>query len=215
VVQHTFTMLFCLMGKISYYNEYVKSGRYAASTVFTHHAKQFNELAGKKLGIIGLGTIGKRVAEIAMAFGAEVYYYSTTQNNLETGYTHLQLNELLSKSDIVSIHCPLNESTFNLIDADRLGLMKKSAILINTGRGGIVNEQALADAIENNTLAGAALDVLTKEPPDESNPLLKIKDTEKILITPHMAWASTESRTRLMKGIIENIRTYITETYPE
>jgi lactate dehydrogenase-like 2-hydroxyacid dehydrogenase len=212
VVQHTFSMLFYLMGNLRYYDDYVKNGDYSAGNMFTHHGKPFQELSGKKYGIIGMGTIGKRVAEVAKAFGAEVLYYSTTQKNMDTGYTHLALNKLLAISDVVSIHCPLNEATANMIGTEQLHLMKRNAILINAGRGGIINEQALVQALNEGTIAGAALDVLTKEPPDSSDPLLHIKDSGRLLITPHIAWASSESRERLLAGIIGNIKKYLEVT---
>jgi glycerate dehydrogenase len=209
VVQHTFTILFCLMGHILYYDDFVRKGIYAQSQLFTHHGKPFNELSGKKFGIIGMGTIGRRVAQIASAFGAEVNYYSTTQQNLQTGYRHLPLNALLSESDILSIHCPLTDSTRDLIGYEELRKMKKEVLVINAARGGIINESDLACALNENLIAGAALDVMVKEPPDASNPLFHIDHPEKLLITPHIAWASCESRERLMQGIIDNIADYV------
>lgn len=214
VVQHTFTLLFNLMGKTRYYDDFVKSGKYTASNMFTHHDRPFHEVAGKHFGIIGMGTIGKRVAEVATAFGAKVIYFSTSQKNTNAGYTHLNFDDLLSSSDILSVHCPLNDSTKNLITITELQKMKESAFLINTGRGGIVNEEDLARALNNRIIAGAALDVLSTEPSDPSNPLLQIKDSEKLIITPHMAWASHESRDRLMKAIIENIQQFL-ESIPD
>ncbi|MBN1159251.1 MAG: D-2-hydroxyacid dehydrogenase [Bacteroidales bacterium] len=212
VVQHTFALLFHLMNKLDYYDLYVKSGMYARSGLFTHHGRSFHELSGKIMGIIGLGTIGKRVAEVAVCFGAEVVYFSTTGKNLDQPCMHVSLEELLTLSDIVSIHCPLTEKTKNLLDQEQLKLMKKDAILINTGRGSIVNESALARAIDNGMLGGAGLDVLSEEPPDEDNPLLHIRQQEKLIITPHIAWAAMESRNRLLEGIIENIRKFLTNT---
>jgi lactate dehydrogenase-like 2-hydroxyacid dehydrogenase len=209
VAQSTFSMLFYLMHRTSYYDKYVKEGMYAHSSIFTHHGRPFTELKGKQFGIIGLGSIGKRVAAIAGVFGCRVVYYSTSGKNLDTNYTHLPLNDLLSTSDIVSVHCPLNEQTKNLIDTEQLKLMKQTAYLLNMGRGGIINEPALAEALEKNWIAGAALDVLTKEPIGADNPLLKIKQKEKILITPHIAWASKESRTLLVEKIVENIREFL------
>ncbi len=209
VVQHTFAMIFCLFGNLPYYLNYVKNGIYARSNMFTHHGSPFHELSGKKFGIIGMGTIGRRVAEIAVAFGAEVIYYSTSQKNLNTGYKSVQLETLLSDSDIVSIHCPLNASTRNLITYEKLRLMKSNAMLINTGRGSIINESDLARALNENLLAGAAMDVMKQEPPDETNPLFHLNNPDKLLITPHIAWASVESRERLMRGIISNISEFL------
>jgi lactate dehydrogenase-like 2-hydroxyacid dehydrogenase len=209
VVQHTFAMLFYLGSHLPYYDQYVKNGDYARNNLFTHLGKPFSELAGKNYGIIGLGTIGKRIAEVASAFGARIQYYSTTGKNVNTGYTSVSLDQLLQSSDVISIHCPLTEATHNLIGYDRLCRMKKEAILINAGRGGIVNEAALAQALDEGRIAAAALDVLDKEPPAITNPLFSIKQPEKLLITPHIAWASRESRERLMEGIIQNISEYL------
>lgn len=209
VVQHTFAMIFCLLGNLSYYLNYVKDGSYARSNMFTHHGRPFHELSGKQFGIVGMGTIGRRVAEAAAAFGADVIYYSTTQKNLNAGYKSVPLDTLLSDSDIVSIHCPLNDSTRDLITYEHLRLMKNQAILINTGRGGIINESDLACALNDNLIAGAALDVMNQEPPDPSNPLFQLNNPEKLLVTPHIAWASVESRERLMQGIISNITEFL------
>jgi len=209
VVQHTFAMLFYLESHLPYYDQYVKDGHYAKSNLFTHLGKPFNELAGKNYGIIGMGTIGKRIAEVASAFGARIQYYSTTGKNLDTGYKAVLLDQLLRESDVISIHCPLTEATHNLIGYEQFCLMKKEAILVNAGRGGIINEAALAKALDEGRIAAAALDVLEKEPPEITNPLFRIRLPEKLLITPHIAWASRESRERLMDGIIRNIADYL------
>jgi lactate dehydrogenase-like 2-hydroxyacid dehydrogenase len=212
VVQHTFSMLFYLMGAPSYYNNYVQSGDYSRSGLFTHHGRPFNELSGKNFGIIGMGTIGKRVARVAQAFNANVSYYSTSGNNLNAGFLHKSLHELLMDSDIISVHCPLNESTHDLIGYEEMRIMKNHAILINVSRGGIVNESDLACALNEGLIGSAALDVLAKEPADPLNPLLSINDPEKLLITPHIAWASMESRERLMEGVNTNISDFLKET---
>jgi lactate dehydrogenase-like 2-hydroxyacid dehydrogenase len=209
VVQHTFSMLFYLMGKLRYYDDYVKHGFYSESNLFTHHGRPFHELAGKQYGIIGLGNIGKRVAHIASAFGAGILYYSTTKKNLNSPYRHALLDELIQSCDIISIHCPLTIETCNLICYEQLRIMKKNAILINAGRGGIVNEADLARALNDGLIEGAGLDVLEKEPPDPDNPLFHITNPEKLFITPHIAWASIESRDRLMDAIIRNITAYL------
>ncbi|HEX2395335.1 MAG TPA: D-2-hydroxyacid dehydrogenase [Bacteroidales bacterium] len=211
VVQHTFSMLFHIMTDLGYYNQYVQNGDYAESGLFTHHGKPFYELAGKNYGIIGMGTIGKRIAEVAGAFRANVSYYSTSGKNLDTGYRHVPLHELLMESDIVSVHCPLNDTTRDLIGYEELCVMKKSAILINAGRGGIVNESDLACALDEELIGYAALDVMSREPADASNPLFHLKNPEKLLITPHIAWASIESRERLMEGITNNISSFLKE----
>jgi lactate dehydrogenase-like 2-hydroxyacid dehydrogenase len=209
VVQHTFSMLLYLMGSTRYYDEYVKQGDYSKNHLFTHHGRSFQELAGKKFGIIGMGTIGKRIAEVAQAFRSEVCYYSTSQKNLDAGFKHVPLSALLTECDIVSIHCPLNESIRDLIGYEQFRIMKKEALIINAGRGGIINESDLACALNEDLIAGAALDVLVKEPPETSNPLMHITRPERLLITPHIAWASVESRERLMDGIAENITGFL------
>jgi lactate dehydrogenase-like 2-hydroxyacid dehydrogenase len=209
VVQHTFSMLFYLMEKLPYYDRYVKEGHYAASNLFTHHGMPFNELDGKQYGIIGMGNIGKRVAAVASVFGAKVQFFSTTGKNPDTGYLSVSLGELLKESDVISVHCPLTDTTRNLIGHEQFRMMKKNALILNMGRGGIVNETDLAQALEKGLIAGAGLDVLEKEPPDASSPLFRLKQPEKLLITPHIAWASCESRERLMQGINQNITEYL------
>ena len=209
VVQTTFGMLFYLLMHLRYYDDYVKSGRYAYSDTFTHLGRPFWEINGKRWGIIGLGTIGRRVAQIAESFGCDVIYYSTSGIEREEKYPRYPLEELLRTSDIVSIHAPLNEKTKNLITIKELGTMKDTAILLNLGRGGIVNEKDLAIALDSDLIGGAGLDVLEKEPIDPDNPLLKIKNKEKLLITPHIAWTSIEARKRLVNEIVENIRAFI------
>ncbi len=209
VVQHTFGMLFYLLENLRYYDEYVKSGKYAKSDIFTHIGKPFWEIKDKVWGIIGLGTIGKEVAKVATAFGAHVIYYSTSGIKRIEPYPALDLNNLLMTSDIVSIHAPLTEKTKNLITYEKLKLMKPHAILLNLGRGGIVNEEDLAKALDEDLIAGAGLDVLEKEPIDPDNPLLKIKNKEKLFITPHIAWTSKEAREKLIEEIVENIKAFL------
>ncbi|ACN98246.1 glycerate dehydrogenase (NADH-dependent hydroxypyruvatereductase) (hpr) (gdh) (hydroxypyruvate dehydrogenase) (glyoxylatereductase) (hpr-a) [Sulfurihydrogenibium azorense Az-Fu1] len=209
VVQHTFAMLFYLLENLRYYDDYVKSGEYSKSPIFTHLDRPFWELNGKTWGVIGLGTIGKKVAQVAESFGCDVIYYSTSGKNLDQTYPHKGLDELLSISDIVSIHAPLNEYTKNLITYDKIKLMKKTAILLNLGRGGIVNERDLAKALDEGLIAAAGLDVLEKEPIDPDNPLLFIKNKDRLLITPHIAWTSIEARQTLVKEIYLNIEAFI------
>ncbi|WP_297454273.1 D-2-hydroxyacid dehydrogenase [Persephonella sp.] len=209
VVQTTFGMLFYLLMHLRYYDDYVKSGEYAKSDIFTHLGRPFWEIHGKRWGIIGLGTIGRRVAEVAESFGCDVIYYSTSGVERQEKYPRYPLDELLKTSDIVSIHAPLNEKTKNLITINELRLMKENAILLNLGRGGIVNEKDLAIALDSDMIGGAGLDVLEKEPVDPENPLLKIKNKEKLLITPHIAWTSIEARKRLVNEIVENIRAFL------
>ncbi|MEE1086071.1 MAG: D-2-hydroxyacid dehydrogenase [Schaedlerella sp.] len=201
VAQHTFAMLFYLLENLHFYNEYVKEERYVDDTKFTHFTEHFCEVCGKTWGIIGLGNIGRRVAEIARAFGAHVIYYSASGSAPQEGYEQVDLDTLLKESDIVSVHAPLNEYTMNLMDAEAFGKMKPTAIFLNAGRGQIVVEQDLYDALADNRIAAAGLDVLSVEPMSKENPLLKFKDSKRLLITPHIAWASVEARTRLMKII--------------
>ncbi|WP_107690346.1 D-2-hydroxyacid dehydrogenase [Coprothermobacter proteolyticus] len=209
VVQHTFAMLFYLMENLPYYDRYVKSGEYAKSNIFTHHERPYHELAGKTWGIIGLGTIGRAVANAAEAFGCRVVYYSTSGKNNNTQYERAELEKLLKESDIVSIHAPLNNNTRGLIDYERLRMMKKSAILLNLGRGGLIREEDLARALDEELISGAALDVLEKEPVNCDNPLLGVKNSDRLFITPHIAWASVEARKRLVDEIALNIEAFI------
>jgi len=206
VTQFTFSMILFLLNDIPYYDNYVKSGQYEQSPIFTHHGREYRELSGKTFGIIGMGTIGQSVAKVADAFGCKVIYYSTSGKNKNQPFTNVSLETLLKDSDIVSIHAPLNDATFNLINLNRLKLMKTEAILINVGRGNIVNEKDLAYALDHNIIAGAGLDVLSNEPIKRDNPLLKIKNKEKLIITPHIAWASIEARELLMERVYENIK---------
>ena len=206
VTQHTFAMLFYLLEHLSYYDSYVKSGQYVGDVMFTHFAQVFHELSGMTYGIIGLGNIGRRVADIAKAFGCHVIYYSTSGNHTQPGYERVSLDELLENADIVSVHAPLNENTKGLMNKEAFRKMKKSAIFLNLGRGPIVDESDLADALEKGEIAAAGLDVLSVEPMQPDNPLCRIKDSTKLLITPHIAWASLEARTRLMEIICNQIK---------
>lgn len=208
VTQHTFALLFYLLEKMRYYDDYVKDEKYVNDTVFTHFAEHFNEINGKTWGIIGLGAIGRRVADIAKAFGAHVIYYSASGSAPQEGYEQVDFETLLSESDIVSVHAPLNEYTKNLMDKKAFAKMKKTAIFLNLGRGPIVVEQDLCDALEAGDIAAAGLDVLCKEPMSETNPLVKIKDSKRLIITPHIAWASVEARNRLMQIIAGQIKDF-------
>ena len=209
VTQHTFALLFYLLEKIRYYDDYVKNEKYINDTVFTHFAEHFNEVNGKTWGIIGLGTIGRRVADIAKAFGARVIYYSASGSPAQEGYEQVDFETLLATSDIVSVHAPLNEYTKDLMDREAFEKMKKTAIFLNLGRGPIVVEQDLYEALETDEIAAAGLDVLCEEPMSETNPLAKIKDSKKLIITPHIAWASVEARNRLMQIIVGQIREFL------
>ena len=209
VAQHTFAMLFYLLEKLNYYDTYVKDGHYANDTSFTHFAEHFRELSNMTWGIIGLGNIGKRVADIAKAFGAKVIYYSTSGKNNQAGYERVDFDMLLSESDIISVHAPLTPETEGLINAEAIAKMKPSAIFLNAGRGAIVVEQDMADALDANQIAAAGLDVLCEEPMSPNSPFLHIKDSKKLLITPHIAWASIEARTKLMEIVYQQIKEFI------
>jgi len=208
VAQHTFGLLFYLLEKLAYYDEYVKSERYVGDTIFTHFEKVFHELSGKTWGIIGLGAIGRRVADIAKMFGCRVIYYSTSGKNIQPNYDRVDFDTLLAESDVVSVHAPLTAETEGLMDKDAFAKMKKTAIFLNLGRGPIVVEADLAEALENETIAAAGLDVLAVEPMSKDNPLRRIKDSKRLIITPHIAWASVEARTRLMKTIEGQIQEF-------
>lgn len=205
VAQHTFASLFYLYEKLAYYDSYVKEGYYVEDEMFTHFARTFHEISGKVWGIIGLGAIGNRVAEIADAFGCQVQYYSTSGANHSSRWKQVSWEVLLETSDIVSIHAPLNDATFHLIDRGALEKMKPSAYLVNMGRGPIVVEEDLKEALQNGQIAGAAVDVLDEEPMRRDNPLREIADSTRLLITPHIAWATLEARTRLMNTIYHQI----------
>lgn len=209
VAQHTFAMLFYLLEQLNYYDQYVKKGNYVDDEIFTHFAKKFWEVKGKTWGIIGLGAIGKKVAEIATCFGAKVIYYSTSgKNNSGIDYERVELEALLNRSDIISIHAPLHEKTKNLITYEEISKMKKNAILLNLGRGTIVNEKELVKALNENLIAAAGLDVLEHEPMNQGNPLLQVQDGSKLLVTPHIAWASVEARQTVIKEVYANIEAF-------
>ncbi|NCO01766.1 MAG: D-2-hydroxyacid dehydrogenase [Epsilonproteobacteria bacterium] len=205
VIQHTFSMLFFLLGHSRYYDVYVKDGTYAKSQIFTDVSKPFFEIKGKKWGIIGLGSIGRGVAKVAKTFGAEILYYSTSGVSREEEYARVELDVLLQTCDIISIHAPLNEKTKNLLDYEQLLMCKEGATLLNLGRGGIINEDAIAKIVDEKNIY-FALDVLTQEPMQETSPLLSVKRKENLYITPHIAWASVEARERLIALTIENIK---------
>lgn len=209
VTQHTFAMLFYLLEKLRYYDDYVKEGHYVNDTIFTHFAEHFTEVCGKTWGIIGLGTIGRRVADIAKAFGAHIIYYSASGRPAQDGYEQVDLDTLLTTSDIISVHAPLNAHTEGMMNKEAFAKMKRSAIFLNLGRGPIVVEQDLYEALETGEIAAAGLDVLCEEPMSETNPLLKIKDSKKLLITPHVAWASVEARTKLMQLVLGQVREFL------
>lgn len=208
VAQHTFALLFYLMEKLRYYDDYVKNENYVNDNMFTHFDHRFNELSGKTWGIIGLGNIGRRVADIAKCFGCRVIYFSTSGKNNQKGYNRVSFDKLLEQSDIVSVHAPLTDDTLGLMNREAFARMKPSAVFLNLGRGPIVDEAALTEALNTGMIAAAGLDVLSQEPMSEDNPLRSIKDSERLIITPHIAWASIEARTRLMEIILEQIKEF-------
>ncbi len=207
VVQHVFALIFALTNKIEYYSEQVHSGKWSNNEYFTFWDFPIYEISGKTLGIYGFGKIGSKVAKIALAFDMNVI---ANRKNPEKGYIegvkHAEIDELFSKSDILSLHAPQTKENTGFINEEKLFKMKKNALLINTARGKIVDEQALAYALNNEIIAGAGIDVLSSEPPANSNPLLTAKNC---VITPHQAWASIESRKRLLEGVIHNITSFI------
>ncbi|KYJ86869.1 D-2-hydroxyacid dehydrogenase [Sulfurovum riftiae] len=210
VVQHTFAMLFYLLEHMKYYDSVVQSGLWSISGLFTDVSRPFHEISGKKWGIIGMGTIGQEVAKVATAFGAHVSYYSTSGQNTGHPYLNQPLDILLSTSDIISIHAPLNDETYALINENNLPMLKEKAILLNLGRGGIINETDLAYSLDRREIY-AGLDVLEKEPIDANNKLMQIVHKERLLITPHIAWTSIEARKRLLEGIVSNIKSFLQE----
>lgn len=209
VAQVTFALLLSLMHSVGYFDAYVKGGQYAQSSLFTHYGRSFYELTDKNFGVIGMGNIGRRVAGIAEAFGAHVAYYSTSGKNLAAPYPALPLDRLLKTSDVVSIHAPLSSSTYNLIAYPQLQLMKPTAYLVNIGRGKIVSEADLARALNEGLIAGAALDVFEHEPINHDNPLLSVKNPEKLMLSPHIGWLSVEARRTLIEKVAKNIEDYI------
>lgn len=208
VAQHTFAMALYLIEKLGYYNHTIKSKDWSNGELFTDVSKPYFEISGKQWGIIGLGTIGHKVATIASAFGATVSYHSTSGANTNQPYQHKELERLLAESDIISIHAPLNEKTENLINKQNLTLLKDNTILLNLGRGGIINEIDLAEELNAREIY-AGLDVTVKEPIEAKHPLLHINNPEQLLITPHIAWASIEAREKLLDGLVENIKTFL------
>lgn len=209
VVQHTFLLALALEEKLAFYDDYVKSGAYAAQDRFSNFDRSFGELEGKTWGIVGMGNIGRGVAQVAQALGCKVIFYSASGKSSCTEYERVEFDELLAQSDILSLHCPLSDRTKGLIDKEALSKMKKSAILVNVARGPVVDTQALYEALTEGQIAAAGLDVLEKEPISRDNPLAGIMDSTKLIITPHMAWASKEARERLVDEVVKNIEAFL------
>ena len=208
VAQVAFSMIFHLVTKLNYYKNYVDEGNWQKSELFTHIDAPFFELDGKRVGVIGLGDIGRNFAKKASAFGCEVVYYSTSGKNSNSEYKRVELDELLKTSDIISIHCPLNNDTKDLLNYENMKTIKDGAILLNLGRGGIINEADLAKIIDEKEIY-CGIDVVSVEPILESNPLLKVKNKDQLLLTPHIGWASIEARTKLISLVASNIKEFI------
>ncbi|RMD82000.1 MAG: D-2-hydroxyacid dehydrogenase [Lentisphaerae bacterium] len=206
VAQTVFALLLALTNRVAEHSQAVRSGDWCASPDFCFMLTPLTELAGKTMGIIGFGAIGQQVARIALAFGMKVLVHTRTPREGWSEVAFVDLENVLRQSDVLSLHCPLVPATERIIDRDHLALMKSSAILINTGRGGLIDEEALAEALDNDRLAGAGLDVLSSEPPHPDNPLLTAKNC---VITPHIAWATREARARLIRVAADNIRAFL------
>ena len=209
VAQHTFAMALALSQKLFYYDQYVKSGAYSAQTRFSNFDLPFYELEGKTWGIVGMGNIGRRVAKIAEAFGCRVICCSVTGSGSRTEYRRVDKDTLLGESDFLSLHCPLSPLSRNYIDASALKRMKKTAVLLNVARGPVVNNTDLYEALVNGEIAAAGLDVVEKEPLELDNPLSLLKDSNRLIITPHLAWASVEARTRCVQEACKNIAAFL------
>lgn len=209
VVQHTLLLALALEEKLAFYDDYVKSDTYANQDRFSNFDRPFGEFEGKTWGIVGMGNIGRGVAKVAQALGCKVIFYSASGKSSCTEYERVEFDELLVQSDILSLHCPLSDRTRGLINKDAFAKMKKTAVLVNVARGPVVDTQALYEALTEGQIAAAGLDVLEKEPITKDNPLGKIKDSTKLIITPHMAWASTEARERLVDEVSKNIQAFL------
>lgn len=209
VVQHTILLALALEEKLIHYDNYVKSGEYGAQDRFSNFDRPFREFEGKTWGIVGMGNIGRGVAKVAQAFGCKVIFYSASGKSTCTEYERVEVDALLAQSDILSLHCPLSDRTRGLINKEAFSKMKQSAVLVNVARGPVVDTQALYEALTRGQIAAAGLDVLEKEPISRDNPLNEIKDSTKLIITPHLAWASTEARERLVDEVVKNIQAFL------
>ncbi len=205
VVEHVYCLILALTRKLNLYQHAVNKGQWQKSPVFCLLDYPINELSGKTLGIIGYGVLGKAVARIGEAFGMNILV--AARKGARPTADRIPLDELLSKSDVISLHCPLTSETANLIDEKQFELMKPNALLVNTARGGIVNESALLKALQSGLIGGAAVDVLSEEPPENSNPLLSV-ELPNLIVTPHIAWASIQSRQRAVNEVAENIKAF-------
>lgn len=208
VAQHTFALLFSVMEQLAHYDKFIKSCEYSGQSLFTHIDRPFMEVSGKTWGIIGLGAIGKEVAGIAKAFGCDVIYYSTSGKNNCNDYRQVDFETLLKESDIISVHAPLTDATRGLMNEKAFDKMKSTAYFINVGRGPIVDEEALKNALDKGKIAGAGIDVFDMEPLPAASSLMNIKNKDKIVMTPHIAWASVEARKRLIDMVTDNFRKF-------
>lgn len=209
VAQMVFSHILHIVQNVSMHADSVKKGDWAKSIDFSYHLTPQTELAGKTIGIIGFGQIGQAVAKIALAFGMNVIFHNRSKKETNPDIRQVDLNMLLAESDFISINCPLTDENAGFINKAAIGKMKTSAILINTGRGPLINETDLAEALNKGRIAGAGLDVLSTEPPSPNNPLLTAKNC---YITPHIAWATTEARERLMQIATENLKSFLKGT---
>lgn len=209
VAQHTFTLALALSQKLIHYDNYVKSGQYSAQDRFSNFDIPFYELEGKTWGIVGMGNIGRRVARIAEVMGCRVIFYSVTGRSSCREYLQVDRETLFAESDFLSLHCPLSDLSRNFIDAEALKKIKKTAVLVNVARGGVVDNTALYEALEAGEIAAAGLDVVEKEPLTPGNPLSRLKDSNRLIITPHLAWASVEARKRCVEEACLNIAAFL------
>ncbi len=208
VAQHTFALILEHYNKVSRYNEYVQEGKWKRSPTFSPFVYPLNELAGKTIGIIGLGAIGQAVARIALAFQMKVLAYNRHEKNIE-GVVQTSFEDVLRSSDIVSVHCPLNDDSKDMFNKDTFSIMKQGSLFVNTARGGVMSEKDLLDALESGHLGGACIDTLRVEPMEEDCILMQAKNC---IITPHIAWAPVETRKRLMSIVADNIENYLKGT---
>ena len=214
VAQHTMAMALSLIQRLEYYKDYVKSGAYCREGGLYEFDRSLFELQGKTWGILGLGAIGRRVAELASCFGCRIIYASASGKNTDQPYELVSMEELFKRSDILSVHAPLNEYTRELLDEKAFRQMKKDSIFLNLGRGAIISEKALAWALKTGEIRAAGLDVLAAEPMAADSPLLPLLGKENLLITPHIAWTPVETRQRVMEQIYGEIKTFLSEKFP-
>lgn len=209
VAQHTVALLLYLMEKTDYYNTYIKNGKYSVDTTCSYYNMNYHEIAKKRWGIVGLGNIGRKVADLAKVLDAEVVYYSVSGNNEQEGYTRVDFDELITSCDIISVHCPLTEASRYLFHYEVFRKMKRNVLIINTARGAVMNENDLVRALDEGLIAGAGLDVFETEPLPAYSGLLKVKDNTKLVMTPHVGWASVESRQQAVYEVEYNIEAYL------